>query len=120
MSLTAHDYAGMGSTAIRGRSVFDAPYGPAPTAHRGIYRTGLEPVLQALAWRNHAIAKELLHRFLNGEFPMAAITPFEPEANSLFQTAVETAIREHAELGLQVAVYHQDALEVRMARAAWL
>ena len=41
---------------------------------------------------------------------MAAIAPFEPEANSLFQTAVETAIREHGELGLQVAVYHQDAL----------
>lgn len=41
---------------------------------------------------------------------MAAIAPIQPEANSLFQTAVETVISEHGELGLQVAVYHQNAL----------
>jgi CubicO group peptidase (beta-lactamase class C family) len=43
---------------------------------------------------------------------MAAIAPVTPEANILFQQAIETAIREQGEVGLQVAVYHQGELVV--------
>ena len=43
---------------------------------------------------------------------MAAVAPRRPEANSLFQKAIDTAIREQGEVGLQVAVYHENELVV--------
>ena len=43
---------------------------------------------------------------------MAAVAPRRPETNRLFQQAIETAIREHGEVGLQVAVYHENELVV--------
>ena len=43
---------------------------------------------------------------------MAAVAPLRPNANALFQQAIETAIRERGEVGLQVAVYHHGELVV--------
>ncbi len=43
---------------------------------------------------------------------MAAVVPVRPEANIVFQQAIETAIREHGEVGLQVAVSHHGELVV--------
>jgi CubicO group peptidase (beta-lactamase class C family) len=43
---------------------------------------------------------------------MAAVALRRPETNRLFQQAIETAIREQSEVGLQVAVYHRDELVV--------
>jgi CubicO group peptidase (beta-lactamase class C family) len=43
---------------------------------------------------------------------MAAGAPLRSEANSVFQKAVEGAIREQGEVGLQVAVYHRGELVV--------
>ena len=43
---------------------------------------------------------------------MTAPATIDTQANNVFQTAVATAIREHGELGLQVAVYHRGELVV--------
>ena len=43
---------------------------------------------------------------------MAAVALRRPETNRLFQQAIETAIREQGEVGLQVAVYHDNELVV--------
>lgn len=43
---------------------------------------------------------------------MAAVALRRPETEHLFQQAIETAIREQGELGLQVAIYHDNELVV--------
>jgi len=43
---------------------------------------------------------------------MAAVALPRPETNRVFQHAIATAIRVHAEVGLQVAVYHENDLVV--------
>jgi len=43
---------------------------------------------------------------------MAAVALSRLETNRLFQKATDTAIRDHGEVGLQVAVYHENDLVV--------
>ena len=43
---------------------------------------------------------------------MAAVELPRPEINRFFQQAIASAIRDHGEVGLQVAVYHENTLVV--------